>query len=51
MKRNLEVRWKRSTAAGYTDVFALEGFAKQVADADRRHLVRGPHGGRYHDFC
>lgn len=47
MKRNIEVRWKRGTAAGYTDVFPVDEFAKSLVGAERVHLVRGPRGGKH----
>jgi hypothetical protein len=30
MKRNIEVRWKRGTAAGYRDVSPLDEFVKEL---------------------
>src|SRR5690606_13414807 len=47
MTRRIEIRWKRGTAAGYTDVFPIEEFSQPVTDAERTHLVRGPGGGSY----
>jgi len=47
MRRNVEVRWKRGTAAGYTDVFPVDEFAKTLTHAERAHLVRGPRGGQH----
>jgi hypothetical protein len=47
MKRNIEVRWKQGPAAGYTDVFRADEFAKLTSGAERSHTVRGPHRGRH----
>ncbi|HTO03585.1 MAG TPA: hypothetical protein VL069_07780 [Opitutus sp.] len=51
MEMNIEVRWLKGVAAGYTDVFPVERFAEIVVGAEDTHIVRGPksaeHTARY----
>ena len=39
------------SAAGYTDVFPVDEFAKTMVGVERAHLVRGPRGGRHSARC
>jgi hypothetical protein len=43
----IEIRWNSGDAKGYTDVFPIDEFGREVTGAERLHLVRGPHGGKY----
>lgn len=47
MNRSIEVRWIRGTAAGYTDVFPIDEFSRELTGDERAHLVRGPRGGKH----
>ena len=47
MKKNIEVRWKKGSAAHFTDVFPADEFSKEVVDGERTHLVVGPRGGNH----
>jgi len=46
--RAIEVRWLKGSPKGFTDVFPVEEFKKEVEGAERLHVVRGPHGGVYY---
>lgn len=45
--RVIEVSWIKGAAKGFTDLFPVERFSKEVEAAECTHLVLGPKDGRY----